>query len=250
MLSSFLRGTQGSTQSSTLQQQKPNISHATSASTLNQDTSFADELPLVSPPGHEHQEHPSDSTESAPRPPVVDVLDGDQQRPPLPQSAPVVLMNDETLMNLAVDSLPLMQEGAQQAVLAAVATREQLLLKGAFAYNTWKSRARKRVFDPDPTVCALPLLSPSDMQQWQDHHAAAIIHENKRRTDQYWLTASHLTPQLEFKLVSLPFQAEGPTQLIRRPYCRCCDTVFWHDNSYSSVDKHMISATHLRNPWT
>ena len=54
-------------------------------------------------------------------------------------------MNEETLMNLAVDSLPLMQEGAQQAVLAAVATREQLLLKGAFAYNTWKSRARKRV---------------------------------------------------------------------------------------------------------
>ena len=41
-------------------------------------------------------------------------------------------MNEETLMNLAVDSLPLMQEGAQQAVLAAVATREQLLFKGAF----------------------------------------------------------------------------------------------------------------------
>jgi hypothetical protein len=64
-----------------------------------------------------------DPTQS-PRPPG-DLIREHQDRPPLPQAAPMVLMTEETLMNLAADSLPLMNlEQQQDAKLKAVKTAD------------------------------------------------------------------------------------------------------------------------------
>ena len=89
------------------------------------------------------------------------------------------------------------------------------------------------------------------MTRWKESHELFLASENHSRlTELHWPQRSQLTDQLRFIKVPLavPFGSDPPSHDMKvlRPHCASCGFTFWKDNSATSFETHVKSASHYK----